>query len=729
MHFLSDSSDRHRGEPHIFLEPNRIYVSKPEHPGGFPPTYYHFGEEAPSLKRQVDETIIGIESKELGDESAYYVLDMRISSGHPIVSRIIKKLNAEVLAELDENQILVTSSLSDLKAAKPSILGLKTIKNNLFSIHQLRLKDIIDPELKTGSLEYIEPKTLTFHLVPNIGARKARNYASQISDYLKSINVPIQTQWINSETGDSLLSAQVTRSQLFNLIKKSSFIFKVHERITIHTIKPMTQEVSPKDIQVEETDEDQIENMPKICIVDTGVNQIPELRGLIIDRVAEAPITTLDDLNNHGTLVASLAVYGDTITYRFTSLTPLARVISHKVKSPTHSAEISSSLSHAINLNPDCKTFSCSLCFEGTRLAFRLTTERINKIAQASNRAVVFSAGNIDCDDLDSIISAGVRYPDYLAEAPVSHPSDAPFVFSVGACTKHGLPTSFAPADAPSPFTRFGTTLRELKECPKPELVEHGGNLCYEENEWKCSGVGVKTFSNTGNIVEQIGTSLAAPLVAQHIARIWNHFGSRIGNVETVKAILLSTCKPTLNHPRYVGFGEPSEDELFFSKQGVARIVFEGSLPLTGTARGTRVIPADEIKVFVPADIGKIEIFLVHSDNYRFNTLPRLNTLINILAEKPGKMGSVKPRFGRPSSQTHVKYLLYEYKRNIKGDWFFRFLPAGIRMPAREREDVMIRYGGVIKMTAKKPRSGVSQSVVRGLERGRIIQIPLTFSK
>jgi hypothetical protein len=204
---------------------------------------------------------------------------------------------------------------------------------------------------------------------------------------------------------------------------------------------------------------------------------------------------------------------------------------------------------------------------------------------------------------------------------------------------------------------------------------------------------------------------------------LWDKFSHQIKNSETVKALLLSTCRPTRNHPRFVGFGIPNEDELFFSRFGVVRIVFEGVLPLSGKALGADIIPADEVKVFVPADVATIEVFLVHSDNYRLSPFPRLNTYLGLAVEKPGKRGKVRPSFGMPSSQTHVKHLVYRYKRNVKGDWFFRIIPHGIGIPVRERENVTIRYGGVIKLIAKEARFRLGDSIVRGLRRGGNIQI------
>lgn len=722
---MSNRDTPPQGEPFLFLEPNKTFIPRPRAPGGFPPEYYHTDEEAPSLEAEIETTIDKIESKNLGDESTYYLIDFRISKNHNLAYRILRKLNANVLSEINETQILVTSSLTDLKEAKSDILRYKTYRDNIFTLRNLRVEDIIDSELNITDDEYTEPKTLTIHLVPNIGISKAETYVSQLSEYLEKIMTNMESYWIDSETGDAIINTILNKVQLIDLINNSDFLFKIHEKIKIQTTEPTEVTRPSHDIRIHEMSQEELESLPTVCLLDSGVNPISELSNYIIDLRMIPPITTLDDNKDHGTSVASLAILGDSLHQEGAEIVPKVKIISYKILDREVQASIPDSLEKSILENPDCRTYSCSLGFTSTKLGYRLITQKVHNIAQRSNRCVVFSAGNISPRELKEILEGGIRYPRYLPEAPVYHPSDALSVLSIGSITKNDSQNSIAPANAPSPFTRFGTIFRDLLECPKPELVEHGGNLCFSDGRFSCNGIGVTTFDNNGILKEDIGTSYSTPIISQYLARIWEHFKDKISNVETIKAIILSTCILTPNHPRYVGFGVPDENKLFYTPWGTLKFVFEGTLKLRDYVEGSEIIPTDEVKVFVPGEIQTIELFLNHSDNYRMRAFPSLNTYLKVITEKPGKQGSVKPYFGHPSSRTHVKKLVYNYKRNIKGNWYFKILPVSIGIPRSEQDTVVVRYGGVINLISKRPRFGLAESVIAGLSRGERTQISL----
>jgi hypothetical protein len=158
-------------------------------------------------------------------------------------------------------------------------------------------------------------------------------------------------------------------------------------------------------------------------------------------------------------------------------------------------------------------------------------------------------------------------------------PSSSISVLCIGAYSQKSFtPTSIAPADSPSPVTRFQTSSKGIYNCRKPELVEHGGNLNHNLN---FTGVGVSTVSSSGNREERLGTSFSTPIVAGHLAEVVQKYGQFIHNAETLKALLVSSCVPTLNHPAYCGFGKPRPREMLYSSYQTAKIVFENEMPLT----------------------------------------------------------------------------------------------------------------------------------------------------
>ncbi|XHH10242.1 MAG: S8 family serine peptidase [Candidatus Bathyarchaeia archaeon] len=703
-------------ENHLFLHPTKVLIPKPVSRGGYPPPDCHINDKAPIIENQFDKTISAVESKVASDNAAYYIIDLRVPKEHPNVEFMLKKFNATILSELGASELLVTSSISDLKSAK-NALELRTFRKNLFNIHDLRVNDVIDPDLN-----YQDEcgKNLTIYLVPNLGVEKAKFYIEQIKHHLNIRDIPISSIFINNTTGDATLDVIVKARQLNELVYSFGFIFKVHESLQVQC-NPSTSEVGNAELIAEKRfEKTDVASLPKICLLDTGITPVNGLKRFILQRTVEPPFTDLDDLDDHGTAVASLAVYGDNIAQM---CEPKACVISHKIMENKKGANLTGALKNAISLYKNCNVFNCSVNHNATKLGSVLTTRSINNIAQESNKIIVFSSGNIDPEDVENSILSGSNYPNYIMAASVSHPSDAPSVLCVGAYSVFSdPPNSIAPEDAPAPFTLYGSNLKELKDCPKPELVEHGGNLCICKNQmgakrYHCDKVGINVVSNSGRKVRKMGTSFSAPLVSLHSALLWDYFGHHVKNSETIKALLLSTCQPTQYFSRFTGLGVPDKNEMFTSSYGTIRVVFEGSLQLIDTK--TNKIPTEELKVFVPGDVASIELFLTHSDNYALSFYPKLNTYLDVEVEKPGKDGIVAPTIGKSKSKTHVKHLVYNYEKNVKGDWFFRIIPHAIGISTAQRKNVVIRYGAVIKMTTKNARSGVGESILQGLNRGQ----------
>jgi hypothetical protein len=722
---MTDWETNYQPENHIFLQPHRTSTPKPASKGGFPPRDCHAKDISPIIDEKFDETISTTESKAIQDNMAYYVLDLRVTKEHPSVEAIVKKFNGKILSELSESELLVTSSIADLKSAKEA-LKYKTFRKNLFNIHCLTINDVKDPELKFES----EKKILTIYLVPNLGIEKANEYLEKIRQYLTSRDIALTSIFLNKTTGDASIDVLVEENQLNDLMNNFGFIFKAHETIHVQDTHPTNQIETRAIINERLFNTTEIATLPLICLLDTGVTPISSLQRLIVERQVEPPFINRDDLDNHGTSVASLAVYGDNVDQIGY---PKARIISHKIMERKKGANLTTALDNAINRYSCCKIFNCSVNYTASNLGLKLVTRNIDKLTQTSNSIVVFSAGNIEPTEIESAISNGAQYPDYINEATVTHPSDALSVLCVGAYSKFGeANSSIAPAGAPAPFTPFGTNLKELKNSPKPELAEHGGNMCIcrdrliDNGRYNCEKVGIDVFSNNGSKIKQMGTSFAAPLISLEAAELWQHF-PQIKNAETIKALLLSTCEPTRMHSKYAGLGVPNRDEMFTSRHGVVRVIFEGTLPLVSTIE--REIPTEELKVYIPADITSIELFLVHSDNYSLSPFPKLNTYLSMEVEKPGKGGVVDPTFGKSMPKTHVKHLIYNYDRNVKGDWFFRIIPHAIGISTAERKKVTVRYGAVIKLKTKRARSGVGESVMQGLTRGQEISFENTFGR
>jgi hypothetical protein len=115
--------------------------------------------------------------------------------------------------------------------------------------------------------------------------------------------------------------------------------------------------------------------------------------------------------------------------------------------------------------------------------------------------------------------------------------------------------------------------------------------------------------------------------------------------------------------------------------------------------------PASKISVYVPAGVDNIELVLVHSDDYSFQVDPGLYTYIEVVPEKPARESPPPPDRGELRGREHVKKLVWNYEKAVRGFWFFTLVPHHIGIPNSLREGVTLRYGGVLKLTTNRPRS------------------------
>jgi hypothetical protein len=167
----------------------------------------------------------------------------------------------------------------------------------------------------------------------------------------------------------------------------------------------------------------------------------------------------------------------------------------------------------------------------------------------------VVSAGNQSpLNFYESIADVLDNYPRYLIENEdfrIINPATAALALTVGSIAdepriaqeRYGaeqIKTPIAKMQQPSPFTRTGLGINDMI---KPELVEYGGNIILYENYGQIvedSGGKLALLNNkvTEKIIKfDVGTSFAAPKVANLVGKIANHFPDKSANF--IKNMLL----------------------------------------------------------------------------------------------------------------------------------------------------------------------------------------------
>jgi hypothetical protein len=714
-------------EDHIFVQPEvATYPKKARPTGGYPPTKVQHEENDETRERQkrglrswLQEIVTETRKKELRDEVAYFVVDFRVKADHPSSAVFLKKLQSKLLTFLDEDKtkVLVASGIDTLDQAAKSVGFPQYMTKIVFDVRPIRMNEQIDQKILSDKTWMEEAKNVNIFVVPNVSIEKLEKYIGLTKDFLQKNDVEIRDSYVDKFSSSGVLNVKINFPTTSKLLQSSSFVFRVHETPKLEAQGVRKGGVSHVVSESESASRGSVTggdiathvaNLPEVCVIDTGVNHIAPLQGLISYASKEPNMPDDFDHNDHGTSVAYLAAYGE-------GSSPRARLISHKILSGSVESNLFTALARAIiSYLHRTRIFTCSINFQHDNPAARFETWKIDRLVQASNACIIFSAGNIEPSVVRQLISSGFTYPTYLENNPIMHPSDAIAITAVGSyCRKSNANLSIAPQDSPSPFTRYSTINRSMRECVKPELVEHGGNL---NSNYTCSGVGVETFSSAGNPVEKIGTSFSSPIVAGHLAEVIQKYGSKIRNVETLKAIAYSSCLPTHNHPKFVGLGKPDCGNMLGSSFQSARIVFEGVMRLAHPQLKDWH-PANKISVYVPARVDRIELLLVHTDNYDIPSTLGLYTYIEVVPEKPARESPPQPDQGDLNGREHVKRLVWHYEKAVRGFWFFTFVPHHIGIPQSFRENVTLRYGGVLTLTTSRTRhTSLSSEVRRNLK-------------
>jgi hypothetical protein len=626
---------------------------------------------------------------------AYFVVDFKIRGDHPSCYDFLEKIRAKLLTFLDENKtkVLVTSDVDELR----SYAGFNASENEIiYDIRPLKAVEQIEANTLRDETWKTESKLIDIFLMPNVEAGRIKNNLNQLRSFLAEQKIETADAIFEEFSNTGLITAKLDEPSTLRLLEKTSFIFKVNKipQVDQESLDYNNGLASSNSGQL--TMLTQFSNLPEVCVIDSGVNYIRHLENLISVRGHDNNIPDDNDYNNHGTPVAYLVAYGEGNKAR-------ARIISHKIISGQSESNLVIAIARAIAIyRHRSRIFTCSITFRNDDDS-AYETWIIDRLVQASNACVLFSAGNVRPPEIQRFQSLGIDYPRYFTQSPVKPPSNSPSVLCVGACAiKSRQGFSIAPANSPSPITRFRNQCDLISNCVKPEVVEHGGNL---NQNYTYTGVGVDTVSSSGEATEKIGTSFSTPIIAGHISEIVQKYGNKIKNPETLKAIIISSCAPTENHPAYTGFGRPIYSEILNSNAECAKLIFEGEIKLSNSQLKENV-PANRIMVYIPSGVDTIEMVVVHSDNYDIPSRLGLNTYLEVVPEKPARDTKPPPDSGDLNGQSHVKRLVWNYRayETTKGVWFFWLVPHHIGIPAYLRDKVTLRYGAVIKLTAQQSK-------------------------
>lgn len=683
---------------------------------------------AKGIKEQIESTISSMSKKELKDvEKAYFVIgvstkiydspeDTRvIDLGF---ERVLKNLSAEVLSYLnvEHNRLLVSSPLSSLKEILNKEKHSKRYFKDVKRISLLTFGEQISGRLQRDTEWSYKPKPLLIELVPNITNEKRIEYAESIRKHLKKLSV---APFDGDET--EFVTANLTKEATKELLRNSNFVFRVSEVpegiLEKNSATGKVYRVSHAGIQGKVSSIDaqapNFDKLPAICVMDSGVNKIPQLTGLLYrDGIIFQDFDDGHGGDGHGTPIACLAAYGEGLSH------PKAKIISYKIYSDIQP-----------NIRIECYRRAISKYSNQTRIFLSSVNFRgreqpgvagyLDKLIQRNNICVVLSAGNIEPNKVKEFAAEGTPCNQYVCDHPVLDPAQAVNIVAVGAISKKESPNSVSRKNGLSPFTTCGTTNEYLYRCPKPEVVQHGGNYCEDG-----TSLGVESFNKNGILREFLGTSFSAPIFAHNLATIEAKYGKKFHNAETIKAIALASASNSTH--RCMGFGETQPwsmcDDLH------ALICSEGEILLPDKSdKANKHRYESKISFHIPKSIRSIKMFIVHSDNQRRVPVPFLCTYLTATASKLGhEHGRLRPtNRDELTKKSHMKVFEWAFKQHsMESDWDFYIKPelTNREMLQEHVQEITVRYGCAILITSRTPiRAKPLSEEMRHLNKDKVI--------
>lgn len=695
--------------------------------GGFEQLDYEPTEEeeewvSKEIKEQITSTVSSIQTKKLKDsEKAYVVLGVSAkyypyrrdpTRGYrqvfdPNVKNVLKRLSADVLAYLNvgHNKLLVSCPIPKLKEILEKEKYSKKYFQSVKRIGPLLFEEQVSESLRKDSEWANVSKDIVIQLIPNLPTDKRKEYANTVIEHLKKTDTDA-TSYDNTDFIIANLRQELTEQ----LLQASNFVFRVSEipkgfveKINLATKKKRAHKSqsirgTASSMKLQKS---KYEKLPIICLLDSGVNDIPQMNDLLVARDGHRRFPDFNDdcrKHGHGTPIAYLAIFGED------SSIPKARVISYKIYSDKDRRLFPEGyrlaiLKYSSVVNPNrSRIFLSSIVFKKYDDGI---TAAIDRWIQENNICAVFAAGNIDPKIVSDYAFRGIPCASYICNHPIQDPAQAVNAVAVGAIAKKEAPNSISRRNELSPFTTCGTTNGRLRQCPKPEFVQHGGNCCKDGTE-----LGVESFSKNGaKVNDLIGTSFSAPIFAHNLAEIYAKYSDKFENAETLKAIALASSSGSLNG--CMGFGETKSFSSCNELQ--ALVCSEGKIPLpdTITEEHYRTYYNAKISIAIPKLVNSIKMFLVHSDNHYRVPMPCLNTYLKVRAKKTARdYGYVELRnHDEVEKKSHMKVFHWAFQtQSMEGTWDFYITPElTADMLAEHKKATTIRYGCAFLVNSKSP--------------------------
>ena len=317
-------------------------------------------------------------------------------------------------------------------------------------------------------------------------------------------------------------------------------------------------------------------------IIDTGTDPNNEHLQAWIEVRDETMIPSIDQNNEHGSLVAGMVINGKKLNNEHpefpsgqikvvdvVALPGAGRIGEPELIDALRYAFTTYRHVHIWNLSVNSTKIHCrDDCFSDFAIA-------IDELQDEFGVLIINSAGNFQTNPMQKW-----RRPNLGDIDRICAPADSLRAITVGSIAHLAHPNACAQPGEPSPFSCKGPGAAFV---PKPDISHYGGNT---DINGQYRQVGILSIDGRGNLAEAVGTSFAAPLVAATSARLWDALDGEPSR-HLIKALIIHSAvlysdSVTCDDLPYTGFGKPPDvEDILSCKPSEATLIFDLDLPYT----------------------------------------------------------------------------------------------------------------------------------------------------
>ncbi len=369
---------------------------------------------------------------------------------------------------------------------------------------------------------------------------------------------------------------------------------------------------------------------PKVCVIDSGIQENHRLLSLAIDSVnsrsyVEGDASTADYVrrSGHGTKVAGAVLYPYEIPkngqYQLESFIQNARILDNNNRI-SDNRFIPALLQQIVTDYPETRIFNLSVAEDSAFVGSHMPAlaASIDKLTHEKDILFIVAAGNlfessavVTNPGIIEHIASGKPYPDYLNDSTsqIANPGVSYFAITVGSISIANFEDddykSLAGNNFVSPFSRTGLGMWGNI---KPDVVEFGGDLLKNKNSNELRVEGqlcpelVNSTIHGANAVgkDSYGTSYSTPKVSYIVSRLQAEHPNE--TAQMYRALIIQSARlpnhcfnnPTLNDIRHYGYGVPDLNRALNNTANRVTFIQDGTI---------RTKNADIYRLNIPAEL------------------------------------------------------------------------------------------------------------------------------